>query len=81
MLTREVAEYTLEDMSALEDMSYDDAMQYLEQLDRGYFNQFVLLDRENEFRTYSEEEYCIYALRIALYKAENALHIMAMLSE
>ena len=80
MIERIIKEYSLEDMLEIEDMSWGDALRYLDDLDRGHFNQFVYLSKD-ENRTYSEDEHYTYALRIALNKAMSALKGLAMQAE
>lgn len=68
-----IKEYDLEDMQALENLSIDQIVAGLERLDRGYFNQFVFLDENDPYKTYTEDEYDIYYLRRSLSKAIDLL--------
>lgn len=66
--TNEVTVYTKEDMMALDNMSSMDVVKAIESLDKGYFNKYLYPEFDDEYKTYSEEEYYDFRIRVALRK-------------
>jgi hypothetical protein len=68
-----VKEYDKKDMLALNDMTLDEVEEAIESLDRGYFNRYLFPDIDDDFKTYTEEEYDAYRIRVALQKVYDLL--------
>ena len=68
-----VKEYDKEDMLALNDMTLDEVEEAIESLDRGYFNRYLFPEQDDDFKTYTEEEYDAYRIRVALRKVYELL--------
>jgi hypothetical protein len=68
-----VTEYDKEDMLALNDMTLGEAKEAIESLDRGYFNKYLFPEQDDDFKTYTEEEYDAYRIRVALRKVYELL--------
>lgn len=66
--TYKVTVYSKEDMLALENMSNSDIVEAIDNLDRGYFNQYIFPENDDDFKEYSEREYNNYKIRVALRK-------------
>lgn len=65
--------YDKNDMLALKEMSNEEAAEWLDRLDRGYFNIFHYPDSDPEYKEYSEWEYREFAMQVALARANNLL--------
>lgn len=65
--------YDYEDMLKAEEMSNEEAIKWLERLDRGWFNQFTYFNEKDYFKEYSEEEYEVFCMNVAMNKAIRAL--------
>lgn len=65
--------YEKEDMLALNNMTLEEVFNAIESLDRGYFNRYLYPEMDDDFTTYTEEEYNIYKIRIALRKVYEIL--------
>lgn len=68
-----ITTYDYEDMLKAEQMSNEEAIKWLEILDRGYFNQFTYFDERDDFKEYSEGEYEVFCMNVAMDKAIKAL--------
>lgn len=68
-----VKEYDKEDMFALDNMTLDEVEEAIESLDRGYFNRYLFPDLGDDFKTYTEDEYDTYRIRVALKKVYELL--------
>lgn len=66
-------EYDREDMLALHNMTLEEVEEVIKSLDRGYFNRYVYPEMDDEFTTYTEDEYNIYKIRVALRKVYEML--------
>lgn len=70
---REYTEYDREDMLALHNMTLEEVEEVIKSLDRGYFNKYLYPEMDDEFTTYTEDEYNNYKIRIALRKVYEML--------
>lgn len=68
-----VKEYDKEDMLALDNMTLDEVKEAIESLDRGYFNGYLFPELDDNFKTYTEDEYDTYRIRVALRKVYEML--------
>lgn len=73
MRTYETTVYDYHDMLDAQNMSNEEAIKWLDIMDRGYFNQYTHFDEKDEFREYTDDEYRIFCMNIALGKAMNLL--------
>lgn len=70
-----VREYDKEDMLALNDMTWSEVKAAIESLDRGYFDRYVSPEYDGDFKAYTDEEYDVYRIRVALRKVYKLLGI------
>lgn len=70
-----VKEYDKEDMLALDNMALEEVEEAIESLDRGYFNRYLFPDLDDDFKTYTEDEYDAYRIRVALRKVYELLDL------
>lgn len=75
--TYEVKVYTKDDMMALDNMSVRDIIDSIEELDRGFFNRYLYPEFDDEYNTYSEDEYRDFKIRVALRKLYEYLDDLA----
>lgn len=65
--------YDKNDMLALKEMSNKEVADWLDALDRGYFDKYHFPEHADDSKEYSEWEYREYAMRIALSRANRIL--------
>ena len=65
--------YDKNDMLALREMSNEEAADWLDVLDRGYFNKFQSPEYDDDYKEYSDDEYREFAMQVALGRADRLL--------
>ena len=68
-----VKEYNKEDMLALDNMTLKEIEEAIKSLDRGYFNRYLYPEMDDNFTTYTEDEYNIYRIRVDMKKVYEML--------
>lgn len=73
MRTREITVYDYQDMIDAQNMSNKEVIRWLDIMDRGWFNQYTFFDEKDKFREYTEDDYRIFCINVALGKAMKLL--------
>lgn len=73
MKTYETTVYNYQDMLKAKEMTNEEARSWIEILDRGYFNQYTYFDENDEFKEYTEDQYAVFCMNIAIDKALKLL--------
>lgn len=73
MRTYETKMYDFGDMLKAKDMTNKEAKAWIERIDRGYFNQYTYFDEDDEFKEYTEEEYDVFCMNVAIDRALKLL--------
>lgn len=64
-----ITEYDYNDMKKLQHMSLEELKEELESIQTGWFDEYIHVNGEDSFKTYSESEYQAYKRKQALWQA------------